>query len=236
MPKSPAAATSGPSLTWLLGEVARAAERLPGMAIAQQAFGSIEKGVLGALKARLDELDEPPSPSRRSAASSAPESPATMLADLMERSLVQQAADSRRYHFVFLLRQLVPDEVRILAALSDDTSYPLIHVGYSSALALGQMTERILANVSTVGRAAGVMLPDVVPNYVTHLKDLGLVETGDELAGVDEKYDILETDTAVREALRRAKEAGRHTRVLRRSLRISALGRTLWNACQEGPT
>ncbi len=70
---------------------------------------------------------------------------------------------SRDALYLDLLHALVPDEARILAALSDGSAYPVIHVGEPGA---GGATYT-LKNASTVGRAAGVSLPRHTPLYLT---------------------------------------------------------------------
>ncbi|MGI0131065.1 MAG: Abi-alpha family protein, partial [Thermoplasmata archaeon] len=95
-------------------------------------------------------------------------------------------------------------------------------------------------NASNVGRAAGVALPGRVPVYVTHLRQLGLADSGPEDPGLDVEYDILATETEVRLAKAEADRRGRLPgRMVRRTLRISAFGRDLWEACRppsdDGP-
>jgi hypothetical protein len=151
---------------------------------------------------------------------------AAMLADLLVVSTEQSADAARRRLHLAVLRELQPDEARILAALSDGTRYAVLHVVVR--LHLGINGPALLENASTVGRAAGVALPDMVPWYVGHLLRLGLVTVGPEAADLSDTYDILETEPHVREA----QAAGPSTRLLRRSLRISPFGARLWDLCQ----
>jgi hypothetical protein len=151
---------------------------------------------------------------------------AAMLADLLIVSTEQSADAARHRLHLAVLRELQPDEARILAALSDGTRYAVLHVVVR--LPLGGSGPTLLENASTVGRAAGVALPDMVPWYVGHLLRLGLVTVGPEAVDLADTYDILETEPHVREA----QAAGPSTRLLRRSLRISKFGARLWDACQ----
>jgi hypothetical protein len=150
----------------------------------------------------------------------------SMLADLLVVSTEQSADAARRRLHLAVLRELQPDEARILAALSDGTRYAVLHVVVR--LHLGINGPALLENASTVGRAAGVALPDMVPWYVGHLLRLGLVTVGPEATDLADTYDILETEPHVREA----QAAGPSTRLLRRSLRISPFGARLWDLCQ----
>jgi hypothetical protein len=92
----------------------------------------------------------------------------------------------------------------------------------------------VLANASTVGRAAGVQLPEATAAYVTHLRVLGLVEEGPADDALAVRYDILLGDPEVRGAEEQARGEGRlGARTVRRTVRLSALGRELWDACQQ---
>ena len=54
--------------------------------------------------------------------------PRDMMAGLLERSVMQDAASSKLDWFTSVLSQLVPDEARIIAALADGPPVPLLHV------------------------------------------------------------------------------------------------------------
>lgn len=156
-----------------------------------------------------------------------PDDLATMLTDLLVVSTEQSADAARHRVHLAVLRELQPDEARILAALSDGTRYAVLHV--VSRLHLGVNGPALLENASTVGRAAGVALPDMVPWYVSHLVRLGLVVVGPEAAELADTYDILETEPHVREAQR----AAANTRLVRRVLWISPFGARLWDLCKS---
>ena len=224
----------------LLGNVRRLLgifERLPGLALARSLVGTVERELLHILKERLARLDVPNGAARarsdhadRPVASPA-RTPAAILSDLLARSTEQTFEESQRIYFLRILREIVPDEARIMAALADGTRYPLVDVSHGTRL--GRVMERVQRNVSSVGKAAGVTWPDAVPRYVSHLRELGLVETEPEDPALSEKYEIVETDTAVRGAIGRIREAGGTPRIVRRTLRISELGHALWAACEE---
>ena len=207
-------------------------EHLPGMALARDLLDGIERDLLQQLKKRLEQLDAPPrTTSARSRPVAVPaRTPGAVLSELLARSTDQTFEESQRSYFMRLLQDIVPDEARILSALSDGTRYPLIDVGHGTRL--GVTTERVLRNASSVGKAAGVTWPDAVPRYLSHLRELGLVETEPEDPELGEKYEIVETESAVRDAIARIRAMGRAPRILRRTLRISELGRALWAACE----
>jgi hypothetical protein len=151
------------------------------------------------------------------------------MSELLERSVESTRSDSREYLYGTIISQLVPDEARILAALSS-----------GRAFAAGDLVQRsrragsraLLANVSTVGRSAGVVTPDNTPTYLTRLHGFGLVDFGDEDDTLDVQYDLLATDTTVTEAKRLAEteKQGGAVKLLRKSVRMSAFGREFWAA------
>ncbi len=231
----------------VVGRVGRLVRRLPGSSYAEEKLHDVEQRVLRELKHRMDALDErrPAAPAGHSSGSA--RSPASrragavpvnlpaaeLMADLLERANEQTAEQSRQYLYQAILRELVPDEARILSALSAGDAFPLVHVGLGPPI--GQVTRRIAENFSTVGKAALVKLQDRVPRYITHLRKLELVETGPEDRAFDMKYQILESEAVVRQlAEKAAKNAGVGTNVryIRRILRIAPLGKQLWEACQ----
>jgi len=149
------------------------------------------------------------------------------MAELLLRSMEQTAHRAREYYYLSLLRQLVPDEARILSALADGTTFPAVHVDIRTRVA---NTERLLSNASIVGRTAGVADLPAVPRYVTRLLSLDLVELRDADPEQSVSYEILLSDSTVRAAEEEARTRGR-ARIVRHTLAMSALGRTLWGAC-----
>jgi hypothetical protein len=151
------------------------------------------------------------------------------MSELLERSVEPNRDTSREYLFGNIVSQLVPDEARILAALSDGSVHA---AGDVTARGIGRGPGRlVLANVSTVGRSAGVVTPDNVPTYLNRLHGFGLVEfgPGDDSLGV--QYDILATDATVRgaEETARARRLG-SPRLNRKTVSLSPFGREFWAA------
>jgi hypothetical protein len=216
--------------------------QLPGASLVARAYTTVEREVLRDLKVRLERLEgRPPASieerSRHEPANGAappPPTPRSLLAELLDRSIDQDEAEAESDAFVAILRQLVPDEARILGALSDGGVFPLLHVMAGSWM-VGTPSTRVLGNVTSVGQAAGVQCRGMTPQYVAHLRELGLVELGPEDPTITVKYEILETDGQVRETIRRIEHGEKRAkpRIVRRSLRMTAFGRRLWDACQR---
>ncbi|MBN9620074.1 MAG: DUF4393 domain-containing protein, partial [Actinobacteria bacterium] len=157
----------------------------------------------------------------------------TAMTELLDRSSGSSSRRSREYLFGTIVSQLVPDEARILAALAGDRHYAVIEV---VAKPVGRSASRpVLANLSTVGGAAGVALAANTPTYVGRLLGLGLVELAPESDDLEEQYGRLAGDPAVAAAKKRIEQARLgNARVVRRTLQLSELGRDFWAACAPG--
>lgn len=242
---------AGRAAGWLLRKGWDVTRKLPGGEIAERQLHRLEQVAVTEVRKRLDGLDgrlasfptrpfswRPAGDDERGFESDAvtaqPLDPhdeplRAAMAALLNRSVSDSRAGARQYLHATILRELVPDEARILAALSDGTAYPLVHVVTRSALGGGQRT--VLANASSVGRAAGVLLPEHVPVYVSRLLGFGLVEIGDEDPSLTTQYDILLTEDYVRAAEEQAGQKRRSPKFVRHTLRLSGFGEHFWSAC-----
>lgn len=146
------------------------------------------------------------------------------MGELLERSVESTRADSRDYLYGTIISQLVPDEARILAALSDGTHFAAMDV--VQKLRRGR-TRVMLAHASAVGRQAGLVSPDSTPTYLTRLHGFGLVEFGPEEEGLAVQYDILATDATVQDARRSVRGT---VKLVRKTLQLSAFGARFWAA------
>jgi hypothetical protein len=161
----------------------------------------------------------------------------SMVHEMLERSMLQSPRQAKEANFKRLLLQLVPDEVRILAALADGTHHPVITVGFGPP---GSAGEVVLRYASTVGRRAGVRCPENVPSYLAHLEALGLVAIGPEEEDLAEEYEVLEAQRQVRQADDAAAATGsavdrlsfKSVRHARHAVCFSDLGRDLWDMAQ----
>lgn len=227
------------------GQLRRMLANLPGAAYAEDQIHQAEDALLRELKARLERLDPPTRrPAARSthtngdnaAAVSAPveaETAPEMLARLMEESTTQTRDEADNAAYARLLGSLLPDEARMLAALSDGEPHALVHLGVGPPV--GPLTRRVATNLSAIGRTAQLRGLDHVPHYIDHLRHLGLVQIGPAVRALDLKYQVIENDQPVRALIAEIKqETGKNARFARHSVRISPQGRRLWDACQAG--
>ncbi len=220
-------------------EFGRAARAIPGVRAIEAQASSGERYLLRQIKRRLDEIESPIGPTATQTPPVKPgaNQPAAAVGDgspidqrlraLLTRSVRDTPAESRRTLHEALLDELVPDEARILAAMSDGSTFPLVHIAEPG---VGTYQKLVLENASSVGRAAGVALPDRVHIYVSHLRRLGLVESGPEDHALKDEYDVLLTEPKLRATIASIGKGPRGARMIRRTVRISDLGRELWEA------
>jgi hypothetical protein len=203
-------------------------EQLPGGEYALKQLARAERIVSRELAGRL--ADQPPDagpPIEASPAVPALPSPGDVLRTLMDQSMYTSPDESRVLLHRDLLLALLPDEARILAALSDGSRYPVMHVAEP-----GADGEPVLANASTIGRASGVALPQHTPTYLARMLQLGLVRIGPEAQSMRDDYEMLLTDPAVNSALTSARRSFRGARVLRHTITITELGQEVWEAAK----
>lgn len=203
-----------------------AARWVPGYSAASAGARRVENAILRRVRRRLDGVAE--------AIPEQPDSDTRMLLlnQLLADSLHTNLGRSRRDLHLRILRSLVPDEARILAAVSDGTRFPLLHI---EARGTGG-TRTVLANACTVGRAAGVHLHNAVPGYISHLRELGVLEEGPKEESLADQYALLANEDYVLRAIDSAQAGLRGTAEVRRTVQMSALGAELWAACRPGET
>jgi hypothetical protein len=232
---------------WLAKTGWRAARNLPGGDTAERQLRRLEKSMVTELRRRLEPAGTTPGFAWRPIGSPATDAAVTRadgelmtfvrplnghteplragMAELLNRSASSDAVQGREYLYTTILRQLVPDEARIVATLADGSPRAAVDVVVRTTF--GGVRRPVLANVSTVGKHAGVSAPDYAPNYVTRLHLLGLIDMGDEDSELAEDYDRLLSDAAVRDAQQRVRKAT----VLRHTILLSALGTQFWAEC-----
>ena len=216
--------------------------RMPGGALVQEQMDKVEKRLLSELKQRLDRIEGESAQTVQVVAFSMDTTEAThapnrdlrepgeLLRQLLQTSAEQTKEQAELAYYSILIRNLLPDEARILSALSDGSAYPLVNLVALSKL--GMVSHSVLENTSSVGRAAGVQLVEMTRGYIQRLMAAGLVETGPEDYTMTTKYEILETDDLLRKLINQMKVSGQRSQIKRRTLKISELGRNLWEACR----
>jgi hypothetical protein len=144
--------------------------------------------------------------------------------------LLRQSADVRFEEdahpaYANILANLAPDEARILRQLSLEGPQPAVDVRSSRGLGLG--SELVHGGFNMIGEAAGVRNLERMRAYLNNLERLGLIWFSREQIGDHLRYQVLEAQPDVQEAMR---EAGR-ARTVRRSIHLTPFGVDFCQIC-----
>jgi Abortive infection alpha len=151
--------------------------------------------------------------------------------DLRERGaeLLRQSADvhyDEDLHpaYARILEVLAPDEARILRLLAREGAQAAVDVRRGLPLA----SSLVAPGLTMIGAEAGCRHLDRVHAYLNNLFRLGLVWFSRERLEDPLRYQVLEAQPVVVEALR---EAGRTGRTVRRSIHLTPFGEDFCEAC-----
>jgi len=160
------------------------------------------------------------------------ESISDLYANLLAGSMDQLTATDSHPAFVEILKQLTPDEAKLLRIFSQHRPLPLLIVR-SESVDKDKGGRDILVNFSTYGEEAGCSLPNKTPAYLDNLCRLGLIEIPTFLEyKAPNIYDPLEnhpTVLAVKEQIDR--DPILNFKIQRKGLQVTQLGRQFISVC-----
>jgi Abortive infection alpha len=164
----------------------------------------------------------------------APSAGDTGAANLRERGaeLLRQSADvsyEEDFHpaYARILEVLAPDEARILRLLAKKGAQPSVDV--RSGLPFVTAGSQLVApGLTMIGAEAGCRHPDRLHAYLNNLYRLGLIWFSREPVREPTRYQVLEAQPEVTEALERA---GRFARTIRRSIHLTPFGSDFCQTC-----
>ncbi|MFE3543519.1 Abi-alpha family protein [Nocardia sp. NPDC059177] len=136
-------------------------------------------------------------------------------------------ADQSEVHPAYpgILAEITPDEARVLRFLHVDGPQPAIDVRTGRQRAFGG--ERLISGLTMLGEHAGLRFPNRVGQYLPNLRRLGLVEFTREPVGNPSRYQLIEAQEQVRDAMKR----GFGTKVSYRSIILTEFGADFVQTC-----
>jgi Abortive infection alpha len=188
--------------TWALGSALRAGDRVM--------RGAISLGDAAPVGASRPAASEPTGEGRR-------ESLRDRGAELLRKSADVRFDEEAHPAYENILQNVVPDEARILRLLATKGPQPAVDVRTGLPLA----SQLVALGLTMIGAEAGCRYPDRVHPYLNNLNRLGLVWFSRETVEDPLRYQVLEAQPEVVEALR---EAGRLGRTVRRSIHLTPFG------------
>jgi hypothetical protein len=162
--------------------------------------------------------------------------------DLRRRAtdLLRRSADvsyTEEYHpaFARILDEIAPDEIRLLRLLAMNGPQPSVDVRNSRPISGN--SELIAPGLTMIGAEAGCRYVERIPAYLNNLHRLGLIWFSREAIPDQQRYQVLEAQPDVLDAMDRA---GRGITV-RRSIHLTPFGSDFCHTClpdtspQPGP-
>jgi hypothetical protein len=155
------------------------------------------------------------------------------LADLREQGdeLLRQLGDPnvepRNEHpaFARILRELTPDEARILRFMALAGPQPAIDVRTRTPLGVG--SELIASGINLVAEMSGATYPDRNQQYLANLDRLGMISFSEEQVEDPRRYSFVEAQPVAAAAMARA----RRTVTVYRSIEITQFGLQFAHVC-----
>lgn len=159
------------------------------------------------------------------------ESLSDMYANLLASSMNKEVAKGAHPAFVEIIKQLTPDEAKLLKIFSKSRPLPLIDVAIQTTGEKGVRT--VVSSYSNLGQEAGCEFPEMTPSYINNLCRLGLGEVPDfghyTSSGV---YDHLESSAYITR-LKAQIEAtpNQKAKITRKMILVTALGKQFVKVC-----
>jgi abortive infection alpha-like protein len=145
-------------------------------------------------------------------------------ARLLARSAEVGAGEELHPAYARILDNLSPDEARILRLLATRGPQPAIDVRHGLPL----VSELVAPGLNMIGAEAGCRYPDRVAAYLDNLNRLGLIWFSRETLRDVNRYQVLEAQPEVLDAMR---GAGRTARTVRRSIHLTPFGGDFCEVC-----
>ena len=145
--------------------------------------------------------------------------------ELLRRSADIDYSEETHPAFTRILDELAPVEARILRLLCNDGAQPAVDVRESKPLNMG--SQLVKPGLSMIGASAGARYLDRVPAYLNNLHRLGLIWFSREPLPDPLRYQVLEAQPEVLDAMR---ETGR-AKTVRRSIGLTPFGDEFCEVC-----
>lgn len=113
------------------------------------------------------------------------ESLSDMYANLLAAAMDKSTAQGAHPAFVEIIKQLTPDEAKLIAYFMKPLPFPLVTVRVEH-IDFNKGGNNIANNVSLLGRKAGVEFPHLVPTYLDNLCRLGIIDIPDDSSYIDD--------------------------------------------------
>ena len=146
--------------------------------------------------------------------------------NLLRRSNEVGVTDDTHPAFARILTEITPDEARILRFLYMNGPQPAIDVRTNRPLGIG--SQLVSGGLNMIAELAGCQNVERIHPYLTNLFRLGLLEFSKEKVSNPQRYQLIEAQPVVIEAM---KQAGRWPRTVQRSIHLNSFGEEFCRVC-----
>jgi Abortive infection alpha len=147
-------------------------------------------------------------------------------AELLYRSRDVHYSEDAHPAYERILTELAPDEARILRLLLLDGPQPSVDVRTGGPI--GMVSSRLVApGLTMIGARAGCRYVERVPSYLNNLFRLGMVWFSRETLRDPQRYQVLEAQPDVQEAI----HSVRYAKIVRRSIHLTPFGEDFCRVC-----
>ncbi len=146
-------------------------------------------------------------------------------AELLRKSADVDCPDDGHPAFAHILGELHPEEARVLRLLILDGAQPSVDV--RATVLMGVSSQVVAPGLNMIGAQAGCRHVERVPAYLNNLERLGLIWFSQEALKDPTRYQVLEAQPEVMDAIKRAGRA----KTIRRSIHLTPFGRGFCDAC-----
>jgi hypothetical protein len=156
-----------------------------------------------------------------------------LYASLLATAMNLDTSDSTHPAFVEMIKQMCPDEAKILRVLANGYYRPRLAI--YATVESGSKKRLVSRNQTMLDEEAGVSSHHT-SSYLDNLQRLGLIEMPEDVVIVkDGIYDALESHPFIRQMQDDIRQAGEEPQIERSLIRLTDLGRRFIYACVEPP-
>ncbi|MDT4893291.1 MAG: hypothetical protein QOE97_2326 [Pseudonocardiales bacterium] len=146
--------------------------------------------------------------------------------ELLRRSNDVHVTEDTHPAFARILTEITPDEARILRYLYLNGPQPSLDVRTNRPFGVG--SQLVAGGLNMIAEHAGCRNVERIHPYLTNLNRLGLIDFSKEQVSNPQRYQLVEAQPCVVEALKRA---GRLARIVHRSIQLNDFGADFCRAC-----
>ena len=146
--------------------------------------------------------------------------------ELLRKSNDVHVTEDTHPAFARILAEITPDEARILRFFYLNGPQPAIDIRTNRPLGVG--SELVAGGLNMIAEHAGCRNLDRINQYLTNLERLGMIDFSKEQVSNPQRYQLIEAQPKVADAVR---TAGRWPRIVRRSIQLTEFGGDFCAAC-----